>query len=1481
MSGNLYAELINNTGGNLSALQISYDVEKYRKGSNPDGFRIQLFYSPDGINWINAGSNFLTTFSADVDNRGFATAPGATVNVNNTLSVVISNTSKFYLAWNYSVATGSTTTNAQGLAIDNVSILATAQPTNPSGAGNANPNSVAPSGSTLLTVAVTPGANPPSVNHTVTADLSLIGGSATQTLFDDGTNGDVTANDKIFSFNATVAMGTSGSLKNLPFTVNEVGGLGRIGTGAITLGVLSSTNPSAVGAANPNSVLTGETSVLTVTVLPGSNPTSTNLAVSANLSSIGGSVNQQFFDDGVNGGDVQANDHVFTYTVTVPLNTSAGATSLPYVLSDAQGRSGSGSISLTVQQPPPPPDHLVISQLYGGGGNSGAAFTNDYVELYNPTPNSFNLAGWSLQYASAGGSNWSNKQPLGGIIASGEYFLVKLGSGGANGNPLPQANIEGDINMSATSGKVALVNNSINLNGDCPNGLDPDIVDFVGYGSSASCFEGADHAPAPSAVNAIFRKFNGAQDTNQNKDDFQAGPANPRRTAPIMELGPWVANTEPLPNGFNAPYDSTISVDFSEPVDVTDNWYNISCSSSGQHNSATVASYDNSKGYHITPNTGFQFGEQCTVTIFHTNVHDQDLDDSSPNTDTLFDDYSWTFTVVSDNQLPLAYPSSVHLTMGNPSNAQADVLQFNNYLMEKPAYSLSYNRDKGTPNWVSWHLESDWFGNLARVDTFRADPAIPADWYRVQSTDYFSSGFDRGHMTPNADRDNQNRIPVNQETYLMTNMVPQAPDNNQGPWANMENDLRTLLNGTQNEMYIVSGPLGVGGTGSNGLANTIANGHITVPAFTWKVVLVLPKGDDDVSRVNAATQTIAVLMPNAQGIRNNDWHMYLTTVDNIEALTGYDFFANVPDAIENAIEAGTNGDNPPGTENQFAATPEDTPGSLGINAVSPLANPTFTSQILTPPSHGVLSGTGLNLTYTPFQNYHGPDTFTFKVNDGSHDSNTSTFTLTVTDVNDAPSATDDSVETNEDTPLNITAADLTANDSTGPADESLQTLSITNVSSTAASHGWVTLDNGIITYTPDANYHGPASFTYQVCDNGTTNGASDSQCTTGTVNITVNSVNDNPVAVDDSASTDEDTPVTIDVVANDTDVDGDTRTLQSVGTASHGTVTKVNGQAQYSPAANFNGSDSFTYVVSDGRGGEATGTVNITVNAVNDNPVAVDDSATTNEDTPVTIDVVANDPDVDGDTRTLQSVGTASHGSVTIVGGQAQYSPDADFNGSDSFTYVVADGHGGQATGTVNITVNSVNDNPVAVDDSAATDEDTPVTIDVVANDTDVDGDTRTLQSVGTASHGSVSIVSGQAQYSPAANFHGSDSFTYVVSDGHGGEATGTVNITVNSVNDNPVAGDDAATTNEDMSVLVDVVANDTDVDGDTRTLHSVGTASHGSVSIVGGQAQYSPAQDFNGSDSFTYVVADGHGGEATGTGQHHRQPGQRQSGRS
>ncbi len=752
--------------------------------------------------------------------------------------------------------------------------------------------------------------------------------------------------------------------------------------------------------------------------------------------------------------------------------------------------------------------------------------------------------------------------------------------------------------MSATTGKIALVNNSISLSGSCPNGVDPDIVDFLGYGSNASCFEGGARAPAPSNTTALFRKLNGGQDTNQNGDDFQTATPNPRRTAPIVELGPWVAGTEPISDGFNVPYDATVTVDFSEPVDVTGNWFDITCANTGQHNSATVASYNSSKGFHITPNTSFQFGEQCTVTVFHANVHDQDLDDGSPNTDTLFADHSWTFTVVAAGA-PAPHPPSVHLAFGNPSNAVADLQQDNNYLMEKPSFSLSYNRDKGTPNWVSWHLENDWTGNLPRNDTFRADPAVAPDWYRVQSTDYFASGFDRGHMTPNADRDNPASIPLNQETFLMSNMVPQAPNNNQGPWADLENFLRTLL--PANEVYIIAGPAGVGGSGDNGAANTIANGHVTVPAYTWKVAIVLPLGDNDVSRVNAATRTIAVIMPNDNSI-NSDWHAYLTTVNAVEALTGYDFFANVPDIVENSIEAGVDGNNPPGTDNQFATTAEDVPGDITLNAVSANATPTFTYTIVTPPTHGVLSGSGPTFTFTPAQDFNGSDSFTFKVNDGSHDSNTSTVNITITEVNDAPVATEDSASTNEDSHVDLSAIDFASNDSTGPADESLQALTVTSVSANANTHGSVSLSNGIVTYTPDANFNGAASFEYQVCDNGNTNGSPDPQCTTGVVNVTVNPVNDAPAANSQSVTTNSNTPVAITLTGNDLETATADLVFEVTVGPAHGSLSGSGANLTYTPNANYSGPDSFQFTVRDAGDGSAAAltsaaaTVSITVN---------------------------------------------------------------------------------------------------------------------------------------------------------------------------------------------------------------------------------------------------------------------------------------------
>jgi hypothetical protein len=431
------------------------------------------------------------------------------------------------------------------------------------------------------------------------------------------------------------------------------------------------------------------------------------------------------------------------------------------------------------------------------------------------------------------------------------------------------------------------------------------------------------------------------------------------------------------------------------------------------------------------------------------------------------------------------------------------------------------------------------------------------------------------------------------------------------------------------------------------------------------------------------------------------------------------------------------------------------------------------------------------LSYSPAADFNGAATLTLTTNDqgntgtGGAQSDNDSVNINVAEVNDDPVAAPDSKTTNEDVPLSFPASDLTVNDSAGPGNESSQILTVTSVTSTPNTHGSVTLISGQVNYSPDANYNGPASFDYQVCDDGTTNGAADPKCATSVVNLTVDPVNDAPTAVDDSATTNEDTPVNIDVLANDTDVEMDTLSVIAVTQGAHGSVVNNSGTLTYSPAADYHGTDTFTYTVSDGNGGEATANVSITIDSVNDNPVAVNDSAITNEDTSTTIDVVANDTDVDGDARTLASVGGAAHGSVTIVSGQALYSPVANYNGGDSFTYVVSDGHGGQATGNVSITVNAVNDAPTANNQSVSTNANSSVAITLTGNDVETPSGSLIFTVTSGPTHGSLSGAGANRTYTPALNYSGPDSFKFRVQDTGDGtspplvSSEATVSITV------------------------------------------------------------------------------------------------------
>ncbi|MBW3662014.1 MAG: tandem-95 repeat protein [Actinobacteria bacterium] len=358
-------------------------------------------------------------------------------------------------------------------------------------------------------------------------------------------------------------------------------------------------------------------------------------------------------------------------------------------------------------------------------------------------------------------------------------------------------------------------------------------------------------------------------------------------------------------------------------------------------------------------------------------------------------------------------------------------------------------------------------------------------------------------------------------------------------------------------------------------------------------------------------------------------------------------------------------------------------------------------------------------------------------------------------------------------------------------------------------------------------------------------------------------VNALPEAEDNTAATDEDTHVDIDVLANDSDADLDPLTIVAVDDPAHGTATIVSGQVRYVPDTNWFGTeDPFTYTIADAFGGFASATINVDVAPVNDAPVADDLGETTDEDTPVDVTLTASD--VEGDPFTFSIVDGPASGILSpIVAGVVTYTPAADTNGMDSFTYRASDADDGPIA-TVTLDVTAVNDAPDAVDDGEGTDEDVAVDVAVLANDSDVDlvheGDTLTVTGVSDPANGTVSIaVDGQSvSYTPDPDWFGEDTFTYTLSDADGAMDTATVTVTVNPVNDAPVADDLGAITDEDTAVDVTLTAND--VEGDPFVFSIVVGPASGTLSPIGAGASvvtYTPDADANGMDSFTYRASD------------------------
>ncbi|QHJ11867.1 hypothetical protein FX988_02103 [Paraglaciecola mesophila] len=371
--------------------------------------------------------------------------------------------------------------------------------------------------------------------------------------------------------------------------------------------------------------------------------------------------------------------------------------------------------------------------------------------------------------------------------------------------------------------------------------------------------------------------------------------------------------------------------------------------------------------------------------------------------------------------------------------------------------------------------------------------------------------------------------------------------------------------------------------------------------------------------------------------------------------------------------------------------------------------------------------------------------------------------------------------------------------------------------------------------------------------------------------VTLTLLNQLPVTSPDTFNiTEDDTSAAFNVVANDTDADtGQTIRVASVTSVSGNGVASVSADGtsiDYQPAADFFGTETVTFIVSDGAGGTDTGTVSFTVAGTPDAPVAAADQTSVAEDTILTFSALANDIDVDNDTLSIDSV-SVDVGTVSVNGdGDIVYVPPSDFNGPAVITYVVADGTGLFDSTTVSVDVQNVNDLPVATGETATIAEDTTLNLNVLSNDSDVDGDTLSVASV-SASVGSVSVGSnGNVIYTPPANYFGPVTVNYTVSDGNGGTDDASISLTVTSVNDAPVANSDSYGTSEDQSVTISVLNNDIDVESDALSITQI-SVDAGTLAPNGNNTYlYTPADNFNGTATISYSISDGNGGTASAT---------------
>mgnify|MGYP000047014623 FL=1 len=524
--------------------------------------------------------------------------------------------------------------------------------------------------------------------------------------------------------------------------------------------------------------------------------------------------------------------------------------------------------------------NLVISQFQAGGTSNS---NDEFIEILNTSSAAVDLNGYRVVYRSQDGVNdvnflaWTTST----ILQPGQYYLIASTS--YTGSVIPDAT----YNNSTCQCALAAANGGLAIRLGAAN--TGSVIDAVGWGTGSNIFFEGSRTTAPGNSNSKKRADLGCQDTDNNAADFATQtPSGPRNStmAPAacsggsstlfasMSAGP----TTVAPGGTTL---FTVNVQpatspASTGVAVIGNFSNIG-------GPASQPLFDDGTNGDSAPGDNIysyiaNVAQNATGGTFPVAVQVSDVQGRSIN-------LSLNITVNAP------YPGEDPLLLGNPSYATTDVVNENNYLMEKPQYTLAYNRSKATANWVAWRLDNTWVGSAPRQDDFRPDPSLPAGWYQVLDSDYSGSGFSRGHIVPSGDRTRS--IADNSATFLMTNIMPQLAANNEGPWNDLESYLRSLA-ASGNEVYTVSGPTGQQGT--------IAGGKVVVPQYTWKVVLILPNGNNDLLRVTRSARALGIVVPNFAPITFNTWRNYRVTVDAVEYLTGHNFFSEIPKNTQELIE---------------------------------------------------------------------------------------------------------------------------------------------------------------------------------------------------------------------------------------------------------------------------------------------------------------------------------------------------------------------------------------------------------------------------------------------------------------------------------------------------------------------------------------------------------------------------------------------------